>query len=179
MTAKTAGKAPAAKAAKGKSAKKGSKSAAERPPVNRIAVMLTLAALVPFSLPTLLLLFVGMLPTLVAVVAERGVSRYAWIAVGGLNFSGLAPWLFKLWFGNHTMAFAIDQILGITMLLAAYGAAAGGWLLYMCVPPAVQAVLSITSHRRRGVLVGAQKKLEEEWGQGVVAIGGEGQAQQK
>jgi len=89
-SAKSAAKAPAKSAAKAK------KTGRSGGPANGMLVLLTCAALVPFSLPTILLLFVGLLPSLVAVVAERGRNRYAWMCVGGLNFAGLAPWLFML-----------------------------------------------------------------------------------
>lgn len=151
------GKAKAAKPAKKKSG--GSRSSA-----NGMLVLLTCAALVPFSLPTLLILFVGMLPTLGAVIAEKGNNRYAWVCVGGLNFSGLAPWLFKLWFGHHTMTFALEQITGITMLMVAYGGAACGWLLYLSVPPIVQTFLAMTSKSRADGLTTLQKRLIDQWG---------------
>lgn len=134
---------------------------------NRFLVLLICAALVPFSLPTLLLLLVGMLPSLVAVIVEKGPYRYAWICVGGLNFASISPWLFNLWFGRHTMAYAIEQITGVSMLLAAYGGAAAGWLLYLGVPPLVRAVLSATSHHRLDNLSKLQKNLADQWGEDV------------
>lgn len=134
---------------------------------NRFLMLLLCAALVPFSLPTLLLLLVGMLPSLAAVVVEKGAYRYAWVCVGGLNFAALSPWLFKLWFGRHTMAYAIEQIAGISMLLAAYSGAAVGWLLYLGVPPLVRAILSATSHYRLDNLSKLQKNLADQWGEDV------------
>lgn len=134
---------------------------------NRLFILLMLAALVPFSLPTLLVLVVGMMPMLGAVLMERGPHRYAWICVGGLNFAGLAPWLFQLWFGNHTMAYAIDSLTGITMLLVAYGAAAAGWALYMGVPPVVHAIMKMTSVHRVDKLNSLQKQLADQWGENV------------
>lgn len=134
---------------------------------NRLFILLMLAALVPFSLPTLLVLVVGMMPMLGAVLMERGPYRYAWICVGGLNFAGLSPWLFQLWFGNHTMTYAIESLTGVTMLLVAYGAAAAGWALYMGVPPVVHAIMKMTSAHRMDKLSSQQKQLTEQWGENV------------
>lgn len=135
---------------------------------NRLLILLTLIALVPFSLPTLVVLFVGLLPTLVAAIVERGKERYAWICVGGLNFAGLSPWLFKLWFGHHTLIYSIELVTGITMMLAAYACAGLGWLLYMSTPPVVMAFMKMTGQRRSTNLTANQKKLVETWGDGVM-----------
>ena len=131
---------------------------------NRLLIIITLMALVPFSLPTMMVLLVGLLPTLGAALSERGKARYAWICVGGVNFAGLSPWLFKLWFGHHTLEYAFSQITGVTMLLAAYGASAVGWLLYISMPPIVGVFSGINSKRRMTVLVDSQKKLIDQWG---------------
>ena len=136
---------------------------------NRVLIMLTLIALVPFSLPTLLVLFVGMLPTLVAALGERGANRYAWICVGGLNFAGLASWLLTLWFGHHDFSYAFHVITDINMLLAAYGASTVGWVLYLSMPPLVTTFMAATSQRRASVLLAQQRKLVDLWGDDVAA----------
>ena len=135
--------------------------------VNRLVIFLGLAALVPFSLPTILVMLVGLLPTIVAAVVERGENRYAWICVGGLNFSGLAPWLFTLWFGHHTFEFALEQVTDVRMLLSAYGAAGVGSALYLALPPVVSTIMGATSQRRAIGLHSTQRKLVENWGEGV------------
>ncbi len=135
--------------------------------VNRLLIVLTLMALVPFSLPTILLMFVGLLPSIVAAVAERGDNRYAWVCIGGVNFAGLAPWLFSLWFGHHTLQFAFEQVTNITMLLVAYGAAAIGSVFYLALPPVVATIMAATSQHRAVGLQASQRKLVEQWGDGV------------
>lgn len=162
--------------AKAKTAVKGRVQApaakAGRGGANRLVVMLTLIALVPFSLPTLLVLFVGMLPTLVATLAERGANRYAWICVGGLNFAGLASWLLALWFGHHEFSYALLQITDVNMLMAAYGASAFGWALYLAMPPVVGTIMAANSQRRAMVLASQQRKLVELWGEDVAKKAG-------
>lgn len=134
---------------------------------NRVLIFLTLMALVPFSLPTILVMFIGLLPAVVAAVVERGDNRYAWVCVGGVNFAGLAPWLFKLWFGHHTLQFAFEEVTDITMLLVAYGAAGIGSILYLALPPVVATIMSATSQHRALGLQASQRKLIELWGDGV------------
>jgi hypothetical protein len=144
---------PAGRGGKGKSGK--------------MVMVIGLLCLVPFSLPTLLVMFVGLLPTFAAAFAERGVNRYAWICVGGLNFSGLAPWLFKLWFGHHTLDYAYDLVTNLTVLLMSYGAACAGWALYLGLPPLVGMLMAATAQRRAIGLLATQKKLVEKWGDAV------------
>jgi len=130
----------------------------------RLLMTVALLALIPFSLPTMLLLFAGMLPTLVAALTDRSNSRYAWICVGGLNFAGLCPAVLTLWFGHHEITYALQLVTNVRVMLMAYLAAAGGWGLYFIAPPIVLTVMAATSKRRAASLHAQLKKLEEEWG---------------
>lgn len=140
------------------------KSAPAKGGTNKIVVMLILAALVPFSLPTVIILSFTMLPTLAAWVSEKGAHKYAWLCVGGLNFAGIVPFLFTLWFGVHTIDESFDMLSEGGVLLWAYGAAGFGWLLYMGMPPIVSSWLKFTTEHRISGMKAAQKKLIEEWG---------------
>jgi len=130
----------------------------------RLFMTVALLALIPFSLPTMMLLFAGMLPTLVAALTDRSNSRYAWICVGGLNFAGLCPAVLTLWFGHHEITYALHLVTNVRVMLMAYLAAAGGWGLYFIAPPIVLTVMAATSKRRAASLHTQLKKLEEEWG---------------
>lgn len=160
-------KAPASKDGKTKKGKGGKKS-------NGLLAIVILLAVVPFMLPTLMVMFCALLPTLGAVLAERGRNRYGWICVGGMNFSGLAPWLFDLWFGHHTIDYAIHQITGVKMLLSSYSAAGVGWLVYLALPPLVSTLSALTAQRRSAALAADQKKLLETWGEEIARSGGDG-----
>lgn len=138
-------------------------------PANKLLIFLTLLALVPFSLPTLILLFVGMLPTVAAAIAPRSAGRNAWMSVGGLNFAGLSNWLITLWFGHHTIEYAIGLLRSVVPLLVAYAAAGLGWMIYLAMPPLVGTFMAATSQRRVTALVAQQRKLVEIWGEGVAA----------
>lgn len=132
--------------------------------MNKIVVLMILAALVPFSLPTVTLLFFTTLPTLGAWASEKGSNKYAWLCVGGFNFAGVIPYLFTLWFGVHTLDESFNMLADAGVLMWAYGCSAIGWLFYMGTPPVVAAWLSFTTERRVAALKAAQKKLIEEWG---------------
>ena len=148
-----------AKAVSGaKPAKKG------QTPAGKLFMTVALLAMIPFSLPTMLLLFGGMLPTLVAALIDRSTSRYAWICVGGCNFAGLCPAVLNLWFGHHEITYALHLVTNVRVMLMSYLAAAGGWGLYFIAPPIVLTIMAATSKRRAHGLHAQLKKLEEEWG---------------
>ncbi|MDA8231897.1 MAG: acyl-CoA synthetase [Magnetospirillum sp.] len=136
--------------------------------VNKVVLLVIAAALVPFSLPTVTILAATMLPTLGAYFSERGSNRYAWLCIGGLNFSGVVPYLFSLWFGVHTVDEALRLLSEGNVLLWSYGASAVGWMLYKATPPVVSAWLTMTNQHRVSGLKAAQRKLVEEWGEEVV-----------
>lgn len=144
-------------------AKKGGSAAG----MNKAVVLLILAALVPFSLPTVVLLFFTTLPTLGAWAGEKGKNQYAWLCVGGLNFAGVIPFLFALWFGVHNLDEAFNMLADAGVLLWAYGCSTIGWMLYTITPPMVSSWLSFTTERRVSALKAAQKKLVDEWGEEV------------
>jgi hypothetical protein len=135
--------------------------------MNKIVVLMILAALVPFALPTVLVAAVTMLPTLVAWATEKGKNKYAWLCVGGINFSGVVPYLFGLWFGVHTLDESIRLLTEGGVLLVSYACAGAGWLVYAATPPMVASYLSMSTQRRVANLKAAQKKLIEEWGEDV------------
>ncbi|KAF0110935.1 MAG: hypothetical protein FD149_2586 [Rhodospirillaceae bacterium] len=112
---------------------------------------------------TVVFLFFALLPTFATLVAERRAGRYAWIAVGGLNFTGAAPFLLELWFSGHHMA-GVDRILSVTTLMIMYGAALLGGLLFMAIPLVVAVFLTVTASHRVATLKMQQRRLVEQWG---------------
>src|SRR5262249_380470 len=121
-------------------------------PTSRLAIALGGCVLIFFSIPTLVLMFAGLLPTLAAALSDRSRSRSAWICGGGLNFSGLAPSLLKLWFGHHEITYALMQVTNLRVMLLAWTSAALGWLLYYASPPVVITFMAATSKRRAATL---------------------------
>lgn len=132
--------------------------------VNRVVLLTIVAALVPFSIPTVIMVGATMLPMLAAYFSEKHPHRYAWLCVGGLNFSGLVPYLFSLWFGVDTVDEAIRMLSEGDVLLWSYAASAFGWMLYKAMPPLVSSWLAMTNAHRVSALKAAQRKLVEEWG---------------
>lgn len=144
----------------GKSKKKKKKKAK----VSKVITLVMLVALSVSSPATLVMLAFTALPTLAAWFSERGKDKLAWICIGGLNFSGVIPFLFSLWFGVNTVEEALNMVSSGGVLFSAYVCSAIGWLIYRFVPPTIMRWLMMVSSRRSTALKAAQEKLIEEWG---------------
>lgn len=121
-------------------------------------------ALAIFSLPTLIVLIPGMLPTAVARVCDRTAQKYATFCVGGLNLCGVFPYILNLWTENHDIQAAVMIISDIFALLVMYAAAGFGWLMFMAIPPVVAAFLNVLAQRRVTMLKANQEEIVREWG---------------
>ena len=124
--------------------------------------VLTLLAII--SLPTLIILIPGMLPTGVARICDRTKQKYATLCVGGLNICGVFPFIMKLWSDNHSIAAATNTISDLFALLVMYSAASFGWLIFLAVPPLVSTFLDVLAQRRINILRGKQQNTVEDWG---------------
>lgn len=122
-------------------------------------------------LPTIVFLFLSMLPTFIALIVDstsKTKFKYKWLCIGGLNFAGSLPFLFKLWFGSNTLEGAVNLFLGDVAFLIIYLAAAVGWVFYRCIPPVVLNFLEMSDQRRVVHLRELQSKLIAKWGEDVI-----------
>ena len=117
-----------------------------------------------FSLPSLIILAVGLLPTGVAFIIDRSDQKSGTFCVGGMNLSGVLPFIIKLWSDNHTLVVAIEIVSDIFSLLIMYAAAGFGWMMFLTVPPVIASFLSVISQTRVKVLKASQRKILDEWG---------------
>ncbi len=127
------------------------------------------------ALPTMTLLLIGMLPTIVAYIIDRTRQKHAAFCVGGMNFLGVYYPLMQLWMGDRPTKDLTDLLPGLIDFLMIYGAAGFGWLLFTSIPPVVAAFLTVMAQRRVTTLRATQRHLIEEWGEDVVASSDEGE----
>ena len=123
--------------------------------------------LVVISLPTVMVVGLGMLPTVVAGIVDRSEQKYATCCVGGMNFSGVFPYLLDLWTGFHTFEAASDILTDVFALVVMYGTAGFGWMVFIGVPPVIATFLTVLAQRRVSQLRASQRNVVEEWGEGV------------
>jgi hypothetical protein len=123
--------------------------------------------------PTVLLLAVGMLPTVVALIIDRSRDKLVAVTVGPLNFAALLVPLTQLWFGANDMTQAFAILSRPASGAIVYGAAGVGWVLYFLIPPLVAKALVLGRQRSIAKLAAEQKTLTDLWGEdvkGTVAI---------
>lgn len=130
----------------------------------RILVISLALAFGLMFLPTVIFLVFAMLPTVAAYVVDKQKPKYEWICVGGLNFAGAAPFLLVLWSGRHTIDSAAAMLTDVFTLMAMYGAAGVGWLMFMGLPPVLGVFMQMKAQRRVAALKATQARLIATWG---------------
>ncbi len=132
------------------------------------------ALLLVVSLPTVMLMFFGMLPSLVAFIIDRTPQKSATFCVAGMNFCGVFGFLLDLWGGDHSVSGTFNMLTDVYVLLIMYSTAGFGWLVFHIVPPLVSSILTVVAQRRVAQLRSTQRHLIEEWGEDVasLALGG-------
>jgi hypothetical protein len=116
------------------------------------------------AFPTMIVVLVGMIPTLVCFIVDMTPGRYAFRCVAAMNLAGVAPYIRILWTQGHDMSTAMTIIADPFAWLVFYGTAAFGWGFFFSVPGVVSAVQTLSAERRVNKLRVRQNELAEEWG---------------
>jgi hypothetical protein len=133
----------------------------------RAIFFMIIAVIGLFTLPTILVLGIGMLPTLGALITDRRKETYATLCVGAMNFTGVLPFMIQLWTEDHSYEHAFRVIAQPVTWLVMYGAAALGWAIYFVAPGIVGMFIGMRTEQRIQRLRRRQRDLVEEWGPGV------------
>lgn len=120
-----------------------------------------------FTLPTVLVLGLGMLPTLAAAMTDRRREKYTTLCVGCMNFVGVLPYVARLWAEDHSYATAFKIMADPFAWLIMLGAAGLGWCIYLVAPGIVSMFIAMRVEQRISRLRRRQRDLVEEWGPGV------------
>ncbi len=133
-------------------------------------VAVLLFCMIWISFPTVMMVAIAMPPTLVAWIIDRTYQKSATYCVASLNFCGLFPYLVDLWLGTHSIKAAGAVMSDVFTLLAVYGSAAFGWMMFIAIPPVVATFLTVISQRRVAQLRALQREIIDEWGEGVAGM---------
>jgi NADH:ubiquinone oxidoreductase subunit 5 (subunit L)/multisubunit Na+/H+ antiporter MnhA subunit len=114
---------------------------------------------------SVILLLIGMAPTIVAYLIDRTPKKFAAWCVGGMNFTGVLPSFLKYWDRGESVRNAIAVAFNPFDLTVMYGAAAFGWMLYQAIPPVVAAMIAVSAQHRIAKLRARQRELIKEWGE--------------
>ncbi|OHC83157.1 MAG: hypothetical protein A3G73_03285 [Rhodospirillales bacterium RIFCSPLOWO2_12_FULL_67_15] len=125
------------------------------------------ALLLPWILPSMIVVLVGMVPSIVALVVDRSPRKYGTLTIAALNFAGVLPYLVKLWAKSQNLENALNIVVDVFALMVMYGAAGFGWMIFLTIPTFVASIFMVISQRRIAVLRENQRKILEEWGESV------------
>ncbi len=145
----------------------------------RVIFFMILGVIGLFTLPTILVMGIGMLPTLGALITDRRKEKYATLCVGAMNFTGVLPFMIQLWTEDHSYEHAFQVIAQPTTWLVMYGAAALGWAIYFVAPGIVGMFIGMRTEQRIQRLRRRQRDLVEEWGPGVAGGRRDGEGEEK
>lgn len=118
-------------------------------------------------MPTTIMLFLGMLPTLVAGLVDRTRKGTKAITVGAMNLAGCTPFLFDLWAQGHTAENALAIISNPRTVVVIYCAAGIGYLIDWAMSGIVATIMIQRSGFRLKEIKKRQAELVERWGQEV------------
>ncbi|MBH68730.1 MAG: hypothetical protein CMM58_10295, partial [Rhodospirillaceae bacterium] len=128
---------------------------------------LVVAGLLIFTLPTVMVLMVGMIPTFIAYATDRRKEKYKTVSVGALNFVGVLPLLVTLWTKDHSFDMGFSVLSDPFNWLMVLGAVSAGWTIFLVAPTFVAMFLTARIELSVDRLKKRQSKLVEEWGDGV------------
>ena len=127
-------------------------------------------AFIVAALPSITILVIGTIPTVVAYIIDLTPGRYAARCVAGLNIAGVVPFLNRLWESTNDMASAINIITDVYTWLAFYAASGIGWLLFASLPGIVASFKTYSAKRHANALRSRLEELKEEWGEEISGI---------
>jgi len=113
--------------------------------------------------PTMVILFFGLLPSLVAYIIDRSTGKSATFCVAGMNIIGVFPYIITLWSTDNTFSEALAISTDIFSMLVMYASASFGWVIFLGLPTLISSFVLIMQQRKVAQLRGVQKDLIEEW----------------
>jgi hypothetical protein len=149
------------------------KSAAAQPGgsggrVSVTLVIIVMVVLAVVALPLCILVVAGLLPTMVALILDRHRALYLTRTVGAMNIAGIVLPALNLWDTGLSLAGLGEVVANPFNLLAMYGAAGLGWLVYLGIPPVAALWLDMRADDVKRRLEARAKALVEEWGEDLI-----------
>lgn len=119
-------------------------------------------------LPSAIIVFFGMLPTLVvAFFIDRRRRKSLTVTVGAMNLAGTTPFLIRLWDHGHKPDEAFSIIGQPFTIVTIYMAASVGYLINWAVTGLVTSLKAENGKGRLKQIEKQKKELERRWGREV------------
>ncbi len=129
----------------------------------RILLVFMMVAAIVF-MPTTIILFVGMLPTMAAAMADRSRKATRAFTVGSLNLAATTPFLLDLWTSNHSADYALLLISDPWTVIVMYAGAAIGYMIDWALSGMVATMMVQTASARLRAIHREQEVLVARWG---------------
>ncbi len=118
-------------------------------------------------LPTSMLLFFGMIPSMVAFfVSGRGRGARA-STITAMNMAGCIPFVFKLWASGNDFEASFEIITNMRYMSIIYLSAAFGYMIDWVMTGVMSSFLYQKGVNRMKAIKKRQDVLVEQWGEGV------------
>ena len=116
---------------------------------------------------TTIFLVIGMLPTIVAWLADRSKKRTLVLTVGAMNLAGCSPFLIQLWSKGHTLDLSLSIISDPFTVVVMYSAAGIGYIIDWALSGIVAKIMIERARGRVKAIKERQADLIERWGREV------------
>lgn len=117
-------------------------------------------------LPAVIVIFIGMLPTLTVLITDiKNTNKL--IIVGGFNLSGVFMYILNV-ANNFTIDHAFFLICNIFNLIVMFGSAAIGLIIYCELPNFFTFISKISAQKRLKTIDAKLEKLAEDWGTEII-----------
>ena len=131
----------------------------------RVIIAWVVAPMVVFAFfPTILLMVIGMAPSIVAFIVDKRPGKVTARAIGYLNLAGCLPYAIKLWTGQNTISGVLLLVGEPSALMIMYSSAAVGWILTFIMTPIMMAYLAVQHEAKARSIGKRQEELIKEWG---------------
>ena len=131
----------------------------------RVIIAWVVAPMLVFAFfPTILLMVIGMAPSIVAFIVDKRPGKLTARAIGYLNLAGCLPYAIKLWTGQNTISGVLLLVGEPSALMIMYSSAAVGWMLNFIMTPIMTAYLAVQHEAKARSIGNRQEELIKEWG---------------
>ncbi len=140
----------------------------EKPKAGKSRILLCAMALTAVAvLPTTVIFFIGMMPTIAVRLTDKTNQRTRVLTVGFMNFAACFPFWFKLVQGGHKFDLALSLVADPFNIVVMYGGSLVGYLIEWGLSGVIAGMMVQKGHKRLETIKKSQEELIERWGREV------------
>ena len=139
--------------------------------VGKIIGLVVIIFLVSASYYAFAFFALGMLPSIVAFILDRGAGRFASQTITACNFIGILPFLFDIGLNYEKSIAAKEAMMDPLTWLVIYGFSIIGLMLIFVLPNITAIIYTVKAEIQLKKLLDEQERLTEEWGDEVKKSG--------